>query len=162
MTVRIKYIKYHHSYKYELFQRAAPIQTDLTQFDISLPYIRLKNGKLIIQAGYKWNGPSGPAIDTKNFMRGSLIHDAIYQLLRMQKLPSVYQIRVLNEQGELVDTIKQHNTRKYADELLRDLCREDGMSWLRSRWVYRAVRMFAARSAKTGSQGKKHIVLTAP
>jgi hypothetical protein len=32
--------------------------------------------------GYAWNGPSGPTLDTRNFMRGSLVHDALYQLMR--------------------------------------------------------------------------------
>jgi hypothetical protein len=41
-----------------------------------------KNGNLRIKKGYAWDGPSGPTIDTKNFMRGSLIHDALYQLMR--------------------------------------------------------------------------------
>ena len=30
-------------------------------------------GDMIIKARYAWDGPSGPTIDTKNFMRGSSI-----------------------------------------------------------------------------------------
>ena len=40
------------------------------------------DGLLTIRKGYAWDGPSGPTIDTKDFMRGSLVHDALYQLLR--------------------------------------------------------------------------------
>lgn len=75
---------------------------------------------LLIRAGYAWDGPSGPTFDTPNFMRGSLVHDAIYQLIR---------------EGRLMPT-----ERKYADQVLRAMCREDGMNALRAWWVYEGVR----------------------
>lgn len=86
------------------------------------------NGKLFISEGYSWDGPSGPTIDTKNFMQGSLVHDALYQLMREQFLDYKY--------------------RKYADELLKEMCMEDSMSRLRAFFVYWAVRIFGASSAK--------------
>lgn len=85
-------------------------------------------GKLIIRKGYSWDGPSGPSIDTKNFMQGSLIHDALYQLMREEILPQ--------------------NARERADEILREICLEDGMSKFRAWYVYRAVRVGGASSAK--------------
>jgi len=48
------------------------------------------DGGLLIKAGYSWDGPSGSAIDTKNFMQGSLVHDALYQLLRENILYESY------------------------------------------------------------------------
>jgi hypothetical protein len=45
------------------------------------------DGWLLIRAGYAWDGPSGPTFDTSSSMRGSLIHDALYQLLREGLLP---------------------------------------------------------------------------
>lgn len=87
------------------------------------------SGKLHISEGYSWDGPSGPTIDTKNFMQGSLVHDALYQLIREQHLDFGY--------------------RNYADELLRDMCMEDSMSKVRAFFVYWAVRLFGASSAKT-------------
>ncbi|HTE65830.1 MAG TPA: DUF1353 domain-containing protein, partial [Candidatus Binatia bacterium] len=85
------------------------------------------DGELTIRAGYAWDGPSGPAIDTANFMRGSLVHDALYQLIRERYLSIV--------------------VRDAADSLLRDICREDGMSRLRAWWVYRAVSRHGEPSA---------------
>ena len=85
-------------------------------------------GLLTISKGYTWDGPSGPAIDTLNFMRGSLIHDALYQLMREEVLPQ--------------------STRKRADQILREICIEDGMSKIRSWWVYTGVRLGAAGAAK--------------
>ncbi len=84
-------------------------------------------GKLTIRMGYSWDGPSGPTIDTKNFMQGSLIHDALYQLMREGVLP-------------------QH-VRKRTDEILQKVCIEDGMSKVRAWWVYHGVRIGGASSA---------------
>jgi len=85
-------------------------------------YLRIVNGSLIMDLGYAWDGPSGPTIDTPSFMRGSLVHDALYQLMR---------------EGEI-----DRKHRKYADELLRRICLEDGMNKFRAWYVYRAVRIF--------------------
>ncbi len=86
------------------------------------------NGQLRIKHGYCWDGPSGPAIDSRNFMRGSLIHDALYQLIR---------------EGVLCNT-----DRKRADRILREVCLQDGMSKLRAWWVYRGVRTGGASAVK--------------
>ena len=85
-------------------------------------------GKLTIRKGYAWDGASGPAIDTRNFMRGSLIHDALYQLMREEVIP--------------------RNERKKVDKILREVCLSDGMSGFRSWYVYKGVRIFGASSAR--------------
>ena len=132
-------------YKYQLAE-TYKVKTKIRfNKEISTPdqpvFITLrKDGVLKIKAGYSWDGPSGPTVDTKNFMRGSLVHDALYQLMRSKKLPLKY--------------------RKYADSLLRDICREDGMSKLRSWYVYKAVRWFAGKSAEL--PGKERKIYTAP
>lgn len=57
--------------------------------NIQLKYASLtKSGTLHIYADYEWDGPSGPAIDTNSFMRGSLVHDLLYQLIREGHLGS--------------------------------------------------------------------------
>lgn len=96
------------------------------------PFISLQaNGDLIILAGYAWDGPSGPALDTKNFMRGSLVHDALYQLMRLCLLDCEY--------------------RRDADQILYRICREDGMWLMRAKWVYYSVRMFAYNCCRSQS-----------
>jgi len=85
-------------------------------------YLSLVGGELRIKEGYAWDGPSGPTIDTKTFMRGSLIHDALYQLMR---------------EGALLPAAH----RKYADELLRVVCLMDGMSKFRAWYVYKIIRV---------------------
>lgn len=99
-------------------------------------FISLKpNGCLYIDNGYSWDGPSGTTIDTKNFMRGSLVHDALYQLMRKGRISIEH--------------------REYADQLLKKICIEDGMSSFRAEYVYRAVRMFGESSASP--TGKKEM-----
>lgn len=61
-------------------------------------------------------------------MRGSLVHDALYQLMRERHLD-----RALH--------------RAAADRILRDICRQDGMGRLRAAWVYWGVRRFADPAA---------------
>jgi hypothetical protein len=118
--------EYKGGYKYQLQRGYRQSLIPAPDADIS-DYISLKSGTLSIAKGYAWDGPSGPTIDTKNFMRGSLVHDALYQLLREEKLP----------QG----------CREVADKLLYDLCRQDGMWWLRAKIVYYAVRWFGGKYA---------------
>ena len=92
--------------------------------DILTPFVRFwKDGKLVILDGCAWDGPSGPAIDTTNFMRGSLVHDVLYQLIRLGHLDLTWRGR--------------------ADEILREICIEDGMSAARAWWVHTSVKTFS-------------------
>lgn len=133
-------IKYKSGYKYQLAENYR-VQVGIKGHTISQGPLKLTTtGFLTMRRGYAWDGPSGPAVDTKNFMRGSLVHDALYQLMR---------------EGRLRAT----PYRLVADQLLRAMCREDGMGWLRAWWVYKFVRMFAAPAA---SERNKKPTLTAP
>lgn len=138
-----KFIQYEEGYKYQLAAdyeetvAICPANTILERFFALLPQPD-GTGRLVIRAGYAWDGPSGPAIDTKNFMRGSLVHDALYQMLREGLLPE--------------------SARAQADAELRRICLEDGMSRLRAWWVFRAVRDFAAAAAARQPEP----ILTAP
>ena len=80
----MKCIAYNGGYKYQLKEEytfadtgiipPATITTDFIGLDLA--------GNLTTAKGYAWDGPSGPTIYTRNFMRGSLAHDALYQLMR--------------------------------------------------------------------------------
>lgn len=47
----------------------------------------LTDGKLYVLSGYWWDGVSGPVIDRKSNMRAGCSHDALYELMRKQRLP---------------------------------------------------------------------------
>lgn len=44
------------------------------------------NGKLIIRSEYGWNRPFWSDFDTKNAMRGGLVHGVLYDLMRYGEL----------------------------------------------------------------------------
>jgi len=120
----------HKTYKYRLLSSySLPIKIYPDSNIDDRHFVKLDEfGKLTLAKGYAWDGPSGPTIDTPDFMRGSLVHDGLYQLMR--------------------EGLISRKHRAYADRLLRDICREDGMPWWRAQYVYVAVRLFAASAAK--------------
>ena len=80
---------------------------------------------LTADCGYAWDGPSGPTIDTADSMRASLVHDMLYQLIRM---------------GHLT-----RKCRRRADREFRRILKADGMNFVR-RWAwYFSVRLFGGR-----------------
>ena len=117
-------IEYKSGYKYQLHSDYT-VQIDIyPACYIKTAYINLTvSGMLDIKAGYAWDGPSGPAIDTLDFMRGSLVHDALYQLMRMGKINAV-------------------TWRKEADLELKRICIQDGMPRIRAWSVYFGVYLF--------------------
>ena len=130
----MKCIKYKGGYKYQL-KKTYEVQIELKPGKkIDTEYIKLEtDGNLILSNGYAWDGPSGPTFDTLTFMRGSLIHDALYQLMREKFLDHKFH-------------------RKTADKILRDICRDDGMWFPRAWWVYAGVRLFGDPAADPADQ----------
>lgn len=96
-----------------------------------LPWVVLRtDGVLWIRRGYAWDGPSGPTVDTRNWMRPSLVHDALYQLMR-------------EGQGVL-----DYTYRYQVDRLMYRMLLEEGMSRFRAWYSYQAVRAFGGPRAK--------------
>lgn len=103
-----KHIKYRQGYKYQLaqdYEMKLPIRP---RAEVDTQFIAItKQGDLTVKSGYAWDGPSGLP-DTDHNLRASLVHDALYQLMRMRKLA--------------------RNTNKdKADRLFQKICREDGV-----------------------------------
>ena len=127
-------------YKYQLMDDYF-MQIDIEPSqNIDFKFLSLStDGVLTIRKSYAWDGPSGPTRDTRNFMRGSLVHDALYQLMRLSALD-----------------YKVH--RKRADEILKESCLEDGMSPFRAWYVYQGVHLFAERSAHPRKEPEMEII----
>ena len=125
------------NYKYQLltmYTHATGLQL-IQNISTKNEWLKLgKKGRLTLKKGYAWDGPSGPTIDTKNFMRAALVHDGLYQLMREGLLDH-----------------EEH--RESADDLLRDICIEDGMSKFRAWYVHKAVRTFGGKN--TGPRTKE-------
>jgi hypothetical protein len=89
-------------YKYQLVEPYG-LDIGIKGYTVTTPYLTLDaEGHLEILKGYAWDGPSGPMIDTLESMRGALVHDALYQLIRLKKIPFRY--------------------KGYADLLLKKIC----------------------------------------
>jgi hypothetical protein len=132
-------IKYRAGYKY-LLAEDYKVKTDIIGYSVETKFIKLTLvGVLTIKAGYAWDGPSGPTFDTKDFMRGSLVHDCLYQLMREKHLPQ--------------------SEREFADKELKKICLEDGMPEIRAMYVFAGVNKFGKSYADPANEKK---VLTAP
>ena len=123
------HIEYKSGYKYQLVNTYEFKVSIKPEEDITTDFIDLTSaGLLTAKKGYAWDGPSGPTIDTKNFMRGSLVHDALYQLMRTEH-------------------IEKDKWRAEADLELKRICLKDGMSKIRAWYVHRAVHKAASLAA---------------
>ncbi len=128
-------------WKYQLLDSYKIYVEIYPKTDIVTGYLHLTTGgQLIIRAGYAWDGVSGPTFDTPCTMRASLIHDALYALMRLGMISTSY--------------------RKYADTLLRDILAYDGRTFLnkiRAWYFYWAVRIFAEKAARPGTQKEPEV-----
>lgn len=115
-------IRYRSGYKYQLVNDYSVQTIVKPAFPVECEFFSLTtDGLLSIKHGYAWDGPSGPTFDTPDFMRGSLVHDALYQIIR---------------EGYI-----ELHWRDDADHELRRICLEDGMSEARANYVFWGVRV---------------------
>ena len=131
-------IAYRSGYKYQLARtytigiNIKPKKSIITNFiDLTT------TGTLTIFDGYAWDGPSGPVIDTKENMRASLVHDALYQLMRNKKL-----------------TAKAYKVK--ADKLFMKICREDGVPRTTAYIYYLGLRLGGKPATDPKNKKKTH------
>lgn len=112
-------------YKYQL-KKDVHIQTKIKGVSCKTEFIRLyENGQLHIKAGYAWNGSNWSS--DKHAMLASLVHDVLYQLMRL-------------------DLLSRAVFRKPADVLYRDICILEGMSKFEAGLRYQGLRWFGKSS----------------
>jgi hypothetical protein len=134
-------VKYRDGYRYILAEDYIHEYTGILGYDIKTDFIELDiNGRLLIKKYYASDGPSGPTIDTKSFMRGAFVHDALYQLMVEGLIPWSY--------------------RDQIDRLLISICKKDGMCWVRRQWVHAGVKY--GYPLVKNSMSKKNRIQTAP
>jgi hypothetical protein len=132
-------ITYSQGYKY-LLEKDFMTEVEIHGEYIVSPFIELgPGGHLLIRKGYAWDGPSGPAVDTKDFMRGALVHDALYQLIREHGLDSDY--------------------KSTADKIMRHFCLKDGMNPVRAWTTWLGLRLSSKNSVRPESSYR---ITTAP
>ncbi len=94
--------------------------TAVTGFDVKTRWSHLQpDGVLILFRGYRWDGPSGPAVDTLLTMMPSALHDELYRMRKLGLIPK--------------------NTRRLADYTYRDALKTWGVPTWRRALHFRAV-----------------------
>jgi len=117
-------------YKYQIMEDMV-VQTDITpSIDLRFEFIELSSaGKLLIKKGYAWDGVTSFPRTPKILLRGSLVHDALYQLMRLGGLD-------------------YKKDRIFADKILQRIIIEDGVSEEKAKCIYEAVRLVGEIYAK--------------
>ncbi len=92
-------------------------------------------GNTVIYPRYAWDGASGPTYDSLNTMIASLIHDLLYQFIRLGLIDPKY--------------------KEYADHMLKVIGIEDGMLPCRASYYKLAVDKFGAPSTMPSSERKE-------
>jgi hypothetical protein len=106
---------------------------------VSWDFIQLEaGGMLTVKKGYRWDGPSVPPWYKKRkfvrIIRGSCVHDALYDLMRLDLLdrPEVGEYFLISH-------------RNIADCMIYMLAREDGMNLVDAEWAYDTIRLGGGR-----------------
>ena len=101
-----------------------------TEHYYNSPFLLMScNGILTIRPGYRWDGASAIAIDTANIMLPSLVHDALYQLIR--------------------EGVLKPDDRQRCDKIMYELNIERGMAKIRASSIYYALRAGGAKATKS-------------
>ena len=129
-------------YKYQLaetFSISVPVLADVV---IAHPMFSMHEGTLTVNAGYCWDGASGPTWDDDTNMTPSLVHDVLYQALR---------------HGLLAPP-----RRADADYALAQLCAARGMP--KARWLiwFTGLSIFGFNAAKLKKTEPQDDIRTAP
>jgi hypothetical protein len=123
-------IAYRSGYKYQLAEDYSLKISIKPDTDIDTVFIALDaQGNLRVKAGYAWDGTSGPVIDTPFNLRASLVHDALYQLMRERSLSA-----------------KEHKEK--ADKLFKKLVKEDGVPAPVAQVYYEALKKLGKPATK--------------
>ena len=118
--------------KYELLaqvREAVPVRivTRYTHREVESPAPYIRGQYLFVPAGYRWDGASGPAVDTPGTMLPSLIHDACYGMIRDGRL--------------------DYRARAAVDVWFRLLLRRERVGFFRRWGFYLALRLFGGFAA---------------
>ncbi len=116
----------HPRYKYMMLRPKSYTHQAFTPYHVDTQFYSCINGTITLKAGYCSDGPSGVSFDTPSFMRAAFFHDLIYALIRDCHMPMA--------------------EKPFADSLLKEMCKEDGMWAWRAWYVHKAVQRYGHSS----------------
>ena len=123
----MKYSKYKYKFKVE---ENFSIELPFKIADFEHQYASLKDDILEIKKGYAWDGASGPIINTRDTLVASLVHDVLYQAMRLNLIKS------------------NSENKKIADKIFFEILKMHGVNAIRRKVWYFAVRLFGKKSTK--------------
>jgi hypothetical protein len=130
-------------YKYQVVEDYTTRIEVYPEKDLIFRFMELyPTGNLLIKSGYAWDGATGLPKTPTTILRGSLVHDVLYQLMRLGAL-------------------NYKTNRLLADQIFKKLCLEDGALAIEANCVYSLVRVFGEKYAKP-TPTKEVVILTAP
>lgn len=124
----MKYSEYKYKFKVE---ENFSIELPFKIADFEHQYASLKDGILSIKKGYAWDGASGPIINTRDTLVASLVHDVLYQAMRLNLIKS------------------SRENRKIADKNFFEILKMHSVNSIRRKVWYFAVRLFGKKSTKS-------------
>lgn len=123
----MKYTEYKYKFKVEEnFSIKLPYKIP----DFEHQYASSKDSILSIKKGYAWDGASGPIINTRDTLVASLVHDVLYQAMRLNLIKS------------------NSENKKIADKIFFEILKMHGVNSIRRKVWYLAVRLFGKKSTK--------------
>ena len=100
----MKYSEYKYKFKVEEnFSLELPFKIP----DFEHPYASSKDGILFVKTGYAWDGASGPIINTRDTLVASLVHDVLYQAMRLNLIKSSKENRTIADKN-FFEILKMH------------------------------------------------------
>ena len=121
----MKYSEYKYKFKVEEnFSIELPFKIP----DFEHEYASSKDSVLSVKKGYAWDGASGPIINTRDTLVASLVHDVLYQVMRLN----------------LIKSSKEN--RQIADKNFFEILKMNGVNSIRRKVWYLAVRLFGKKS----------------
>ena len=123
----MKYSEYKYKFKVE---ENFSIELPIRIADFEHQYASLKDGVLEIKKGYAWDGAPGPIINTQDTLVASLVHDVLYQAMKLNLIKS------------------NSENKKTADKIFFEILKMHGVNAIRRKVWYFAVRLFGKKSTK--------------
>ena len=118
---KLIYQNYNKKYHFILvkdFQITLP--KDVGQFETD--FFKVHNFELTLKAGYSWNIEGLALFEAENLVLSSLVHNALYQLLKSRSIGMRF--------------------RKMSDKIFLKLAKESRVNFFRRRFIYRFYRIF--------------------
>jgi len=113
-------------YKYKTFGEFTCYINAPREITVYTDFVEMGAGEITIADEYAWDGSTG--VSDKHSIIASLVHDALYQLMRLGLVDLKYRI--------------------VADRIYRDMCIAEGMSRIEAGIRYQGLRWFGEKYAK--------------